>query len=127
MATISGAEFAKIFFEMRDQRDASNERAQAAECAAATLGDYVARAEAAEAYIERIRTALGGYPDSDLVSLAETLNVRNVAAEDEIVRLNEELAQTLADLIGCDGDEGRDTTEAVARWEAIMGDKWQGD
>ena len=38
------------------------------------------------AEIERIRTALGGYPDSDLAALAETLNVRNVAAEDEVAR-----------------------------------------
>ena len=90
------------------------------------VDEVTARAEAAEAYIERIRTALDGYPDSDLASLAETLNVRNVAAEAEVARLNNELASTLADLIGCDGDEGRDTTEAVARWEAIMGDKWQG-
>lgn len=35
-----------------------------------------ARAETAEAYIERIRVALGGYPDSDLPSLATTLKAR---------------------------------------------------
>lgn len=76
------------------------------------VSDAERRAEAAEATIASIRTALGGYPDSDLVSLATAII--------------EELADTLAKLIGCDGDEGRDTTADVARWEAIMGDKWQG-
>lgn len=39
------------------------------------------------AEVERIRTALGGYPDSDLVSLATTLNARNEALEAENERL----------------------------------------
>ena len=59
-----------------------------------------ARAKAAEAYIERIRNALGGYADSDLVSLAETLKARDDALEaeverlrDEVQRCNHELAQ----------------------------------
>jgi len=42
-----------------------------------------ARADAAGVYIERIRTALGGYEDSDLASLAETLCRRNEALEAE--------------------------------------------
>ena len=37
------------------------------------LGAQIHRAKAAEAQLERIREALGGYPDSDLVSLAETI------------------------------------------------------
>ena len=52
---------------------------------------------------------------------------RAEAAEAEVARLTDELAATLRALIGCDGDEGRDTSEYVTRWEAIMGDKWQGD
>jgi len=43
----------------------------------------IARADAAGVYIERIRTALGGYEDSDLASLAETLRRRNEALEAE--------------------------------------------
>ena len=46
-----------------------------------------ARAEAAEAYIERIRVALGGYKDSDLASLAETLNARNAALSKQVTEL----------------------------------------
>lgn len=61
-----------------------------------------------------------------LDEVVDEATARAEAAEAEVARLNNELASTLADLIGCDGDEGRDTTEAVARWEAIMGDKWQG-
>lgn len=59
-------------------------------------------------------------------AIIDNMTARAEAAEAEVIRLNDELAQTLAELIGCAGDEGRDTTEAVARWEFIMGDKWQG-
>ena len=88
--------------------------------------DEYKRLAATEATIASIRTALGGFTDSDLVSLATTLNARNEWLEAEIIALVEELADALADLIACDGDEGRDTTADIARWEAIMGDKWQG-
>ena len=37
------------------------------------LGAQIHRARVAEAELERIRVAMGGYPDSDLASLAETL------------------------------------------------------
>ena len=39
------------------------------------------RADVAEDAIDRVRQALGGYPDSDLVSLAETLRARCDALE----------------------------------------------
>jgi len=41
-----------------------HESAQAAECAAATLGDYVARAEAAEAEVARLRAAISEMADA---------------------------------------------------------------
>lgn len=49
--------------------------------------DEYKRLAAAEATIDAIRTALGGYPDSDLVSLATTLNARNEWLEAENERL----------------------------------------
>ena len=58
---------------------------------------------------------------------SDEYRARAEAAEAEVARLTDELAATLRALIGCDGDEGRDTSEYVTRWEAIMGDKWQGD
>ena len=67
----------------------------------------IARAEAAEAEVARLRADIE-------------------AAEFEKLQLYSELADVLTALIGCDGDEGRDTSEYVVRWEAIMGDKWQG-
>jgi len=42
----------------------------------------VARVAALEAENERIRAAMGGYPDSDLASLATTLKARDVRAEE---------------------------------------------
>ena len=66
--------------------------------------------------------------DMDVVlQRAKLIEQRAEAAEAEVARLTDELAATLRALIGCDGDEGRDTSEYVTRWEAIMGDKWQGD
>lgn len=47
------------------------------------------RAKKAEALIEEIRKAMGGYPDSDLVSLATTLKVRDGVAEQAEARVGE--------------------------------------
>jgi len=62
-----------------------SENALTIECA--EVDRLITRAEAAEAYIERIRQAMGGYADSDLASLAETLKKRDDALEAEVERL----------------------------------------
>lgn len=50
----------------------------------AVIDELSARAETAEAQLEAVRQALGGYPDSDLVSLATTLRARVDAVEREL-------------------------------------------
>lgn len=94
---VSSAEIARIFDEIRDQRDAA-----------------LARAEASEAYIECVRVALGGYPDSDLVSLAETLNVRNGALEAK----DEGMSSLLGALKGMSDKYDRMFYPRVRYWEA---------
>lgn len=47
------------------------------------------RVEKAEALIEEVRKAMGGYPDSDLVSLATTLKVQDGVAEKAEARVAE--------------------------------------
>lgn len=46
--------------------------------------EWQRRAEDTEAYIERIRLALGGDPDSDLVSLATTLKAEYDKLEERV-------------------------------------------
>lgn len=57
-------------FALRDEAIYQRYRADMAEDAQDRLRQSLAEAEAE---LERIREALGGYPDSDLVSLAETI------------------------------------------------------
>ena len=67
-------------------------------CVADDLIDWQARAKAAEAYIERIRQALGGYPDSDLASLSFSLRTRCdalEAIEADSLSVREALATTI--------------------------------
>jgi chromosome segregation ATPase len=66
----------------------------------------------AMAYVDMIRTALGGYGDSNLASLAETLRKRNDALEVEVERLREALAEIASG--GC-VDPARLSAEAIGR------------
>jgi hypothetical protein len=63
--------------------------------------------------IERIRIALGGYKDSDLVSLATVLNARNETLE----RVMQEIADccNCTELCTC-SDLARDKAKAVMRY-----------
>lgn len=83
--------------------------------AAATDAELAAlrqRAEKAEALIEEIRRAMGGYPDSDLVSLATTLKVRDGVAEKAEARVEEAL--------GLLRDHYDGAPDSLTRWVAAV-------
>ena len=58
------------------------------------------RMEAAEAQLAAIRQALGGYPDSDLASLATTIAARRAAIEAQIEELDRYLDEVLPEING---------------------------
>ncbi len=104
-----------------------------------------ARVEAAEAQLAAVRVALGGYPDSDLASLATTLRARVDAVEreleqardyvdnaigntnpavplvDRIVRLVSMLAASSTTMPGLDDAVDNHTVDALARRAAGAG------
>lgn len=57
----------------------------------------VARAEAAEAQLAAVRSALGGYPDSDLVSLATTISAALSSSERELEQARSYVDEALSD------------------------------
>lgn len=107
------------------QFDAAIARAEAAEDKATQnwieverLDEELARAEA---YIERIRQAMGGYRDSDLASLAETLNARNAALEAENASLREQVARLTAELADCQRERTRNADAAARAIDELTG------
>lgn len=56
-------------------------------CDARAIRDLIQRVRAQDDEIEAIREAMGGYDDSDLVSLATTLNRSSEAFDDALERL----------------------------------------